>query len=38
MKTSVIWPFNLFPAELQHYNYDTENDGITVFERIEHLR
>lgn len=30
--------FHLFPAELEHYNYDTRNDGLTVYDRIERIR
>lgn len=30
--------FTQFPTELEHYNYDTRNDGIDLFRRIEHLR
>lgn len=28
----------LFPAELEHFNYDTRIDGLSLYQRIEHLR
>lgn len=30
--------FKLFPAELEHFNYDTNHDGFSVYQRIEKIR
>jgi len=30
--------FCLFPAELEHFNYDTCHDGLAVYKRLENIR